>query len=76
MKRDKNPPCYRQTGHWITDALYTMPRENGTSMTAMSERIFNKRNRAWELARYAKAIEDLDRFFAEFGYEIELVRKG
>jgi hypothetical protein len=75
MKREKNPPCYRQTGHWLTDALYTLPRENGTSMTATSAKIFKNRHRASEIAKYGKAMKDLDRFFAEFGYEIELVRK-
>lgn len=68
-------PGYRKTGHWLTDAMYSLPREHGTNITSLSEAVFKKRSRGSEIARhYGKALADMDAFFAALGYEIELVK--
>lgn len=76
MKRERNPKPWRQTGHWLTDALYAIPREHGTNITKASDEIFGDPRKGGALSRgaIAYALHDLDRYFAAFGYEIELVK--
>ena len=74
MKAPRPLKGHRQTGHWLTDALYTIPREQGTNMTAVSREALGEPSRASSIAtNYGKALADMDKFFNALGYEIELV---
>ncbi|MBX3504446.1 MAG: hypothetical protein KF895_03130 [Parvibaculum sp.] len=74
MKAPRPLKGHRRTGHWLTDALYTIPREHETTITTVSREIFGDESRASKIAtNYGHALADIDKFFRLFGYEIELV---
>lgn len=74
MKAPRPLKGHRKTGHWLTDALYTIPREQGTTLTGVSVSVLNSTSRASVIAtNCGKALADMDRFFNALGYEIELV---
>lgn len=74
MKVPRPLKGHRQTGHWLTDALYTIPREQGTTLTDISVSVFGSRSRASSIAsNCGKALTDMDKFFNALGFEIELV---
>lgn len=65
---------HRRTGHWLSDAVYSLPRKHNTTAKQVSQEALGNADRATEIARtYPKALADLDTFFEALGYSLELV---
>jgi len=65
---------HRRTGHWLSDAVYSLPRKHGRTAKQVSREALGNADRATEIARtYPKALADLDTFFEALGYSLELV---